>query len=235
MSDVPPVLNAEMLEWLQSPAARQKARALIRRDRLQIDPDEVISRAVITELRRPSSVEFNEGFAGSRLAYAFKALTRSGYRATGPVVPTDFSDTVVADGSTGGVGPTTIEPGVTVRSSLASTRRFLQLALASADRELDIQVIAAAFALVAIAEAGSVPSVVPARSDKLSEREREVIAACWLANPRLRGDGGPDDAATRQARKRFVDRVTDLLRQAAAYGDSEVSVVTDRSEAKNVK
>jgi hypothetical protein len=223
-----------------SEGAKRKAAALIRRDRLPIDPFDVMNRATVTELQREKdgeeARELTDGYVESRLVYAYRDITRTEWRHRRRVAWShdqdrdgdadayetfdEFAKQRWEQSDDGGSAVAIVEDDETS----ARIYHSMQIALATADDQRTVVEIAAALSMLAISQNGGPPEIVPRRDQHLGENKVRDIAACWLADPQFRGDGGPDTPALRQRRSRFLADVTERLRQAASFiGPQQVS------------
>lgn len=213
------------LAWLAGSEAKAFVRRILRRDNVGIEPDEVVNRAILTvlDLAEDPEIETVESYGRSRLEFAYRNLLRlelrhhkrAGARSGGQEHDDNEameSDQLVSDG---------VELAVS-SVSLDRVRSYLQASLAashgSARAARQGPVTAAAFNVVNISSnGGALPKGLPQKSTRLEPQESELMAAVWLASPRLRGTDAPDDAAVRQARRRFLKPVREELAKAAAY------------------
>jgi hypothetical protein len=218
-------IRQRVLTWLAGSEAKAFVRRILRRDNVGIETDEVVNRAILAvlDLVEDPQIETVESYGRSRLEFAYRNLLRLELRhyTRAKAAPDGWddddneateSDRFVVDG---------VELAVT-SVSLDRVRSYLQASLAASHgtaRPLrQVSVTAAAFNVVNISSnGGALPKGLPQKSTKLESQELELMAAAWLANPRLRVTDAPDDPAVRQARRRFLKPVREELAKAAAY------------------
>lgn len=218
-------IRRQVLSWLTGTEAKAFVRRILRRDSVGIEADEVINRAIlgVISLAVDPEIETVESYGRSRLEFAYRNLLRLELRhhtraQLAPGRPDDDAQEAMMSSQF-------IEDGAEVALesvSLDRVRSYLHASLASSHGTPKAPrhgpVIAAALNVVNISSnGGALPRGLPQKSTKLESQELELMAAVGLANPRLRLSDAPDDAAVRQARRRFLKPVREELTNAAVY------------------
>ena len=190
---------------------------------LGITPEQVHGEALARMWRQRSEVDVHDvdGYVRSRLAYAYRTLCRQRVaesrheRATDPAVLAgeDGAHPAVAESRPGSDPLVGLVDAEWIRDAqLVLTRRVSELQPTELARA---RALATLLTLLAIAaNGGCLPAAVPERSGRLEDGEIDLLAATWMADPRLRGAADrPDDAAIRKRRQRLVETVRAELRE----------------------
>ena len=213
---------------------------------LGITPEQVHGEALARMWRQRFEVEVHDvdGYVRSRLAYAYRTLCRQRIaesrheRATDPAVLAgeDGAHPAVAEPRPGTDPLVGLVDAEWIRDAqLVLTRRVSELQPSELARA---RALATLLTLLAIAaNGGCLPAAVPERSGRLEDGEIDLLAATWMADPRLRGAADrPDDAAIRKRRQRLVETVRSELRELceelSGRDEREHTEVVDAAEVQ---
>lgn len=235
--------HPEVTRLLASRATALLARRCCPRNTYGITPEQVYSEAMVAILRRRDDVEVYdpEGYVQSRLAFAYMTLRRHAATDARHRSFHRLPDDVEGNGHHGAdadrrhvdqhaIGPEQllVQREYVRTLQVAVTRRIGELGRGEETRARALSTLLTLLAIAA--NDGCLPEVVPERSDRLERGEVDLLAATWMADPRLRSAGdGPDSPAIRQRRRRLVELVRSEARELLA--DSTVETVPAEKEA----